>query len=574
MDNLESHIKITPIRPDEWQADVFIPLKQVDDQTLSNVLRAAKNKIARVNDIPAGLLSYHELAKKEFKSDGVRISAIIKRGEAERGDLVLRIMHGSDNDGTEFEDMSLFLDLFPLKTSGEPLVKDEVMDIITKAGIPAENIDFPRLEDALKKIERTLRPLKNVLVAKGRYPDPTKGADVEYKFEYYQKSAEIAMGKVKVISEQLLCRKTPPVKGAQSGHTVRGTLIPPRESLDIQLYASDGARLLPNNTDIVAVREGIPRIKISQSHKPGVKSIITVSVETVEVVDGSKQVKIFTDKHVEIVNGLKAGSRVVSQGEVLISGNVVGQSSIVASGNVNVSGKVRDSTIVSNSDITARHDVRSSKLMAHGTLEVLGSAFDSELKGYEIRAGRIVNCKVVAGSRVTVDTVSADEKSLMSFLTVGILEHLREKISANQEFIHFARENLVRIKEILGERIIREASPGNVMLMVIIHNRDLRDKGVQKIEKPQMDAVKVLISTVGPMRNLMVDKEVQNREYMEQIQSGEKGTPEVIITTGVESTVQARISDATGEITPEDGAVRVYVKDGKLVKEALSKQTK
>ncbi len=568
-DRLEPFIKITPLGPNEWQADVFIPLAQVDDFTLSKVLKSAKNKISRANDIPVGLLSYHELAEKEYKADGIKLRTNILRGEAEKCDPRLRISSAKSEEGTEYEEMALYLDLCPLKGSGEPLVKEEVMELISQSGIPLENVNHSRIEEALKKIFRDLRPMRNILAAEGSFPGPVKDARLQYLFSLYERPDGISMGKEKVGAEQLLCSKVPMEASDRNGHTIRGKVLTPREPLDIILFAGEGAKLLPNNTDIMATCEGIPRVKFTKSQESGIKGTVTVSVDPVEVIDGTNAVNITTDKNVEITDGLKTGSQVISQGEVLISGNVEGDSSITASGNVCVSGKVRNSSITSHQDVYAEGNVDSAKLLAHGKLEVKGTATDSELKGYEVRAENVSGCKVTGGSRVEVDTVSSDEKGLTSVISAGLVEHIKEKIKTNQEFIVFAKGNLVRIRDILGDKIIRETTPGNVMMMVIVHTREMRVQGVRNLEKEQVDAVRDLITTVAPMRDMMVDKTKQNQDYEHQIDKGELGNPEVIVRTAVEAPVEVQISQLSGEITPSDGAVRVFEQKGKIVKAKL-----
>ena len=567
---LEKNIKIHPLQDGVLKAEILIPFELMSDNDLPRILRAAKLIISRQNKIPVGLLSYQNLVQKEVKSEGYQVTANIIQGEAARNKPVLRFMKTSSNE-IEYNDILLYLDIYPLKESGEELSLDDVVGLLMKEKIEIDKIDFKAVENAMQVMQKDLIPVKNILLTQGRFPDPSLDAKIEYFLDFNRAADGSLIANCKVEPEQMLIRVTPSQKGEKAGYTARWETIPPIEPKSISIITGKGVSVSPNQTEVFAGEIGVPRLRISKAVDNPLMETITVSVEVVEVMDGSQPLNIATEKHMEIVGGLKSGSKLISKGEVIVSGDIEDNTSIIASGNITVSGKIKGGVLDSDSDIYSESDVTSSRLTAHGKLTIKGTTENSELVGSEVYSQRVVGCKLTAGTKVVVETVSTDERGFSAKITAGLVNLLQEKIKENQEFIDFASKNLNRFQKVVGDEIVRKATPSNVSLMIIIHTIKLKKEGIYKIPKKHTDALKELIGTIGPIRDLMLEKGIAIRKFIIQLKNGEQGEPEIVITGGVDSTVEVEITGVSGKINPSDMAVLVKNVGGEIVKEKLSK---
>lgn len=567
----ENYVKVVPINAESWKVEIDLPFLEMSDDILPKILRTAKQKISSRHNFPLGLLYYKDLTEKKIKSDSVHVTAKIIRGEAEKGESKLRFMKARSSQGIEYEDMILYLDLYPLKELGEALESNEIWKLIANAGLDEDKVDIEAVEGAIKTLQTDMVPVKNVLISRGRFPEAGRDAEVEFLVKLNKRDKGVYVGAERIEPLTLICRKTPLVKSTSVGYTVKGLTLDPVEPLDIKLIAGKGVRLMKDLTEIQAAKRGITKILEEQSIDPSMKSKIAISVEPIEVMDGKETVKITTDRHVEVVGGLKSGSEIISKGEVIVAGDIEENSSIVASGNINVSGKIKGGTLATEKDIYSEGEVHSSNLMAHGTLSIKGTVYDSELMGNNLISEKLVGCKVRVGKRAMIDTISADEKGLTALISAGLMNHLQDKIKENQKFIHFARTNLKRIGEILGARIVKECTPANVSRMMVIHAKDLKKEGVHRIPPEQMKPLKNLMKTIGPIRDFMEEKNMANTLFMEQIEHDKRSNPEIVINSGVEAPVKIEIDGAESEINPEDGAVSLKEKDGEVIKEAVEK---
>jgi|GEM_PF-1032098 len=557
----EDSIKVHLPQNDIWRVELFIPFEEMSPDRLTAILRVAKTKISQRDHIPIGLLSYEDLMDKETQTEGYRIAAKIVKCEVETGDPVLRFFSAA-NEGVEYPDMAIFLDIYPKTKSGEEIKLKIITALLAQEKIEPEKVNLKVIEDALTMVKRDMVAIRNLLLAQGRFPDPSEDARLEFfhRFRDYDKGSFI--GVEKIDPEQPILKLIPSLKGEKDGFTVRGEKLPPRIPQAIELFAGDGIKIV-KDCDVYSLEMGLPIITEIASAKGLTK--LKVSLEKLDIVDGSAKLEITTENHLQINGGLKSGSQIIARGEVFIEGDVENNTMISAVGDVKVTGKIQGGSISSERNIESASDVHSCRLMANGTLTIAGTARNSQLIGYEVHSQQVVGCEIKVGVKSVIDTITADEKGFTTKITAGMVEHLKEKIIENKKFIDYASKNLKKFEAIVGGEIVQEATPSNVSRMTILYVRDVKMHGVKAMSKVRMDALKKLIEAIGPIRETMQEKERAVNLYEAQVKKDDKTSPEISIKNKIEAPVEINIKGLEGKIEPQKGPIVIREGGGEFV---------
>jgi len=558
---LEDSIKVYLPKNDTWKVELFIPFAEMSHDKLTSILRLAKVKISKRDKIPIGLLSYHDLMDKETLSEGYQITAKIVRTEVETGDPGLKLVN-IVRDNIEYPNMALYLDIFPKKNNGEEIKLKDITELLQKENIALEKVNLKAIDDAVMMVMQDLVTVRNLLIAEGQFPESSEDARLDFQLRFREESRGNYIATEKVDAEQIILRLIPMRKGEKEGLTLRGKILKPRIPADIELFTGEGVRINAQ-AEVFAETAGLPRIK-EISIKEGIRKI-KISVEALEVVDGSTKVDITTENHLQVNGGVKSGSNIIARGEVLVEGDVEENTMISASGDVNVTGVVKGGSITSERNIDSQGDVHGCRLIANGILTINGTAHNSHLVGYEVHSQHVKGCEIKVGHKVVIDTVSADEKGFSARITVGLVEHLKEKIEDNKKFINYADKNLRRFKAIVGEEILQEATPANISRMTIIYCRDAKNKGILSLSKPQMDALKKLFAAIGPIRDTMLEKKRAINLYLTQMKNGDQNNPQIYVKNRIEQAVEIDIKGVKGKLEPQEGPILIREGGGEFV---------
>ncbi|MBC8278272.1 MAG: DUF342 domain-containing protein [FCB group bacterium] len=561
--DLEENIKVHLPKDDSWKVEIYVPFEEMSHNKLTSILRIAKTKISKRDKVPVGLLSYDDLVQKDVMSEGYQITAKIVKCEMETGNPVLRFLNASSEE-IEYNDMVLYLDIFPKKFSGEEVKLSDINELLKEAKIDRDNVDVRSVDKAMATVRKDLVVVRSLLLAQGRFPDPSADASLDYIIPFRDYGDGSYIGTDKVAKDQVFLRRTESETGKKDGFNVRQEVLIPRIPTDIELSGAEGVTISADGNEVIAKSPGIPRIREFVGRGDSQLIRFSISIESLETIDGREKIEITSENHIEVSGGLKEGSRIISRGEVFIKGDVEDGTSVSASGNISVSGKIHGGTIISEKDIDGNGDVSGSKLMAHGKLTIHGTATNSNLAGLEVYTDKVVGCKITVGSKSVIDTISPDEEGFTAKITAGMVDHLKEKIKENQEFIDYASHNLEKVEGIVGNEIVNTATPANVSRMTIMHCKILKTKGIVSIPKKQMDALKELIKAIGPIRQTMKDKSKALRLYIKQMESGDQGNPEIYIRNGVEAAVEVEIAGTRGRIEPPSKSVTVTKKGAKV----------
>lgn len=399
----------------------------------------------------------------------------------------------------------------------------------------------------------------------GKLPIPGEDAALKYFIDLKSISATELTGVVKTEDKTIICRKIP-AKFGIDGYTVRGKPISSSKPKDIIVEPGANVSVSSYGLDFISYIDGIVSIQTEYSSLPDVKSVIHISIDPLEVVDGSKAVKISTDKTIEITGGLKAGSQVVTQGKVYVNGNIEKGTMIATSSDLIISGDVIGGDISSDRDIDKAGNISGSKLSAKGKLKVFGKVVNSELSGDEVIANEVVGSTIIAGSRLEINSICSGEDGRPSVIRAGSTVHKKTIIDANQKFIKFADSNLEKFSDIFGDSIVETANPANVSLMLLTHTKNLRQQSLFTLTDEKAKALKTILGSIGPMRNLMTEKIDANETLHKEIRDLPPSDSQIIIKNPVKDKVRIFMEDCETEIGPSEGSTMLKYSQGNLVK--------
>ena len=566
---IEDSIKIPFPKDDKWEVFVLVPFEEAYEDSLPTILKLIKTKISRKYNLPIGLLNYDSIKQKEIESGGIRLTAVVSQSDPEKGDPVLRFLSAKSSQGIEYDDMSLYIDIYPLMENGQKVTLKDIDNLLLKALVPVDKVDIDMIEHAMKIIESDMVPVKNLKLAQGKLPEPSIDAQVKFLFAFNEVEDDKYVSTEVVEENQLLCSKTPVIEAIDLGYTVRGTEVKPAKPRDIVFIPGLKVNLSSKGDKVYSKVSGIVVLNESAAVDDPNVTTITIDVEPVDVFEGDELLEIKTDQHVHIVRGLKSGSTIQSRGGVVISGDIQDNTSVIASGDINISGNINNAKLVSDSNIECSGNVRSAKINAKKDVTIRGFVEDSQISGYEVRIDKIKSCKINAGLMLVVDTITKDETGFAGSITVGLAKYLEELIHANKEIIDSLKLNIDRAEEIVGKEIIEIAETYNAVRLLVLFMRSMREKGVETLSNEQRESIKRLISIIGPMRNMLKEKNALNNNLRKEIKNRQEQKSKLVIKNGVEIPVEVEIDNLKAKIVPDDKAIIMQRRGAKIIKKTL-----
>jgi len=501
----ENRIQIKALTPSTWQVMIHLPKQEVSDEQLVEMFRTVKTKIAGDFNLPLNLLHYKDIVRKELNSSLSRISLIMERFDLPQGDPVVRLKSIKADDGIEYKNMILELDLYPLTKAGTVPQYAEIEALIKEAGVSFEFINVKVIERSLQKLESASKPMKNIVIGRGKLPGSSEDGRLEYCCQIKSLGSKGYIGVEKVESGRLLCKKIPAVKSRKTGRNLFGKNLASRNPQDYFFTAGDGAKLSNDGTEIYACRSGLFRVKDTTSEPFPLITGLTFSLENLSEIDGSKPVNLILEKPVEINGGLKSGSNVISDYEVIINGDVESGANIQTASNIVINGDIIGAEITGTDSINA-DNVNRSRLVAEGKLIIKGTAASSHLSGKEVFIHKLIECTVVASDKLVLQEVLFNEGNSISKLKVGLQNQLRDVAAGNRKFLEFAENNLKNLSKVFGEQIIAEAETSNLPQMLLKHLKNLRLSGSETITLEKRQALTDLLQVIPTLKNLSAEK--------------------------------------------------------------------
>lgn len=318
----------------------------------------------------------------------------------------------------EISEDGLLALLIPSPQVSPKLTLDDLKKLITSAGVYFGIVPDSRLQTWLQE---TRLQQKSLEVAKGIPPENPKDAYIRYGFDpAYLKAGKIdADGNIDyfdrgevpfVKSRTLLGERIPPVEG-KSGIKVTGEEALPREPLDVELRAGNGAELSLDGQMVHALIDGQPHATLGGK----------ISVLPEMTIEGNVDLKtghVSFDGAIRIRGGVQPGFRVraasadaseINDAEIHVDGDLVVRGGIIGS-KIRAGGTVQakfvvDSEIMAFGNIIVEKEIIHSKIRTSGTLA--------------LPKGKLIACEAAARNGLELYEVGTDMAS-PSTIFIGV----------------------------------------------------------------------------------------------------------------------------------------------------------
>ena len=560
-------IKVLAHTYDDWEVELFIPLDQVSEEILPFKLKQVKELLSSRYNIPQYALQYQNIIQKEIIDEGVITHLRIKRISLEKGKPKFSFQSGISPSGVLYSDIACYADLFLLDEFERILTADRVIMLLKSEGVPEDFIEKETLNRAIQELQETSKPILGVRIAQGIFPDSGQDAEIEFYF-HAQPSLENAdeyISSRKVKRNDLLCAKTPPTEGKSAGKSVRGRDLPPRKGFDIILEPGKNVRTDMERNKLFAEREGLAVVRreersfMTAAGEKIIPSKVTARIDPLKIIDASENetIDLTTRESVEIRGNLKMGSRIISSGEVHIEGTVGENAVIHAADDLFVKGNINKGDLSSDKNIISKGDVKGSRLSASGIVVIDGASVASEVIARDIHIDKIKGGSFTAGHSLTVNTLGADEDGISATICIATRDFLKNKIKENNEFLEAANGNLKRLKELFSENIVREVIPQNVQQMLMKYISRLRKEGKPPLSPREVDAYKVLLISIEPLRRLIFEKELENIRLQRQMRQSSLEKKSVVVKEKITAKTKVTIDQKTGVLSPQSGPLTI-----------------
>ena len=173
------------------------------------------------------------------------------------------------------------------------------------------------------------------------------------------------------------------------------------------------------------------------------------------------------------------------------------------------------------------------------------------------------------GTKANINKISPDENGFTAFIIAGRLSMIERTVKENESFIQSSKSNLEKITSVLGAEIVEELTPANISRMMLMHVRNLKNSGVISVHKSEKEMLLKLMTTVGPIREMIKEKTESNKRFKRKMEDGVEQDAEINIRAPLEAPIEISFGGATDKIMPEDGAVNITGNNGELVKKPL-----
>ncbi|TWI70328.1 uncharacterized protein (DUF342 family) [Desulfobotulus alkaliphilus] len=337
-----------------------------------------------------------------------------------------------DNHGVtvEISEDGLLARLIPSPQISPQLSLDGLKRLLADAGVYFGLVPDSRLQTWLQETRLQQVPLE---AAKGIPPEDPRDGHIRYGFDpAYLKAGKIdADGNIDyfdrgevpfVKSRTLLGERIPPVEG-KSGIKVTGEEALPREPVDVELRAGNGAELSLDGQMVHALIDGQPHATLGGK----------ISVFPEMTIEGNVDLKtghISFDGAIRIRGCVQPGFRVRAasadtaevndadihvDGDLVVRGGIIG-SRIRAGGNVHAKFVV-DSEIMAFGNIVVEKEIIHSKIRTSGTLA--------------LPKGKLIACEAAARNGLEIYEVGTDMAS-PSTLFIGVDFYMQNEMTRLQ----------------------------------------------------------------------------------------------------------------------------------------------
>lgn len=337
-----------------------------------------------------------------------------------------------------------------------------------KATLRAESVVFGVLEEALARIAANPEYGAEILVAEGRPVVDGEDGWVDYQFElerhihlkHDETSDRVDFKELNLIENvvegQLLAVKKLPQPGV-AGITVKNEYVAPRPGREVHLLVGKNVTLSPDGTEAHAAANGMPVLlanKVTVSQVYVVKGSVGPATGNINFL-GTVQITDSVEDgfSVKATDGIAVGKTVgkaelESGGDITVRGGII-EGKCVANGTIRAK-FVQESTIEAKGDVLVAEAILHSQVQCGGRVIVGLGGRKGTIAGGQIRAWKLVACRVLGSpmsTKTTVDVgINPKLLSRMEELQVAIL-----KDRTNFENLKKGMVALEALRERLGQ---------------------------------------------------------------------------------------------------------------------------
>jgi len=564
----EIQFEIKSFTPTSWRVIITLPKKEVSDEQLLEIFRAAKRKISTDFNLPIELLQYKDIDRSELHSSVNRISVMMEKVTLHRGEPAVQLKPFKLDEINEIKDMILELDLFPQNTAGAAPIIADIEKLCQDLKITPEFIDKIAIGQALNNVKSTGEPLMHFVIGKGRMPGKSADGKLEYCCQIKSLGPKGYIGVERVENGNTICKRTPSVKTEELGMTLLGKSVPPKPPKDYTFSAGENTKLTVDACTVLACHTGTFRVKDTSSDQLPYITWLTFSVENLTEIDGSKPVNLILEKPVEIKGGLKTGSTVVSEFEVIISGNVEAGANIQTASNIVVNGDIVGA-VINGKDSIDVENVSGSRLIAEGKLMVKGTASNTYISGKEVYINKLADCTVSARDKLVVEEIQFTGKNSFAKLKIGAENQLKDVVKENRKFLDFADNNLKSLIKIFGEQIIAEIEPANLPQMLLKHMKNIRLAGGKTITPEQKQALTNLLQVIPTLKSLASEKRYSIKSAENKMKDA-GGAAEIFFKNAAQGSIEIDFGGIIKKLESLKALTKFSLADGKVTESNIT----
>jgi len=539
-----------------FQVQVNLNSSQSEIEILSRLLKSIKDEIHRQYGIPATQLKYRRIVDKQVSPEGILTILELTAVKTASGKPALKLCSIALPNGNNLDNMLLQVDLYPIDHDNQPLTPEKLKNIILETGILADFIDEKALENAVKLLHEQNEPLEDIVLAQGVPPEIGEDAKLDFSFnmEPDKSSVKQYMGSRKAIAGDVLCVKHPRIIGKVAGKDLFGKEIKPFSGRDFNLLAGNGTKMSEDGSKIYATVNGVAIVKKDDkkvsalSYTQTFPREVQLRIDPLTVIESSRTVEIVTKNSLEIQGTVQRNSNIVSEGEIFVLGNVEPDSKIHSGGDILIEGNIDKGSLIASKNIFAGGEVTESTLSAKGTVKVEGTLRNSRVVGENVEIDRLVNSTIVASKRVVIRHVEQDEAEVLSVIKVGLKEYQRMKVTENDEFLDYLKNDLNKMKKFFGNEIVKDVTYANLELMLL---KTVKQFSLNmKMDNEKWEAAKKLMESIPSLKILINEVKSESLELLEMIEKQEQIPGEVIIKEKFQCPVRIEINSVRTDVMP------------------------
>lgn len=527
-DAKDTHVRLVAQGPDLWRVRVLF--KSGLEEFIPEKLRDIKSNLAEGFGVPDSLLEYVQLLSKRRTEQGLLVEMQIRKQPIPSGKLITRYLPMKADDGTEFSNMIIEADFFPVDAFGKPVTRRMIETQLTADGIDLTMVDWQAVNNVLRDVQETMQAKSSIVIGQGQLPESGLNSTLTCPVppEQYQLQQNAWMGLRSVNAGETLIEVSMAVGGLKPGKNIHGREIEPRKPIQTRLEAGSGCSLSARGNRLIAKREGIlvierqyreRRSKDSASIQP---TKVIASILEPEVHEGEVEKQLVVHKPSIIRGTLKSGSLVHADSHLIIEGDVEPNSQIDCLGSLRIVGNVSDANISAKEHLSITGNVVDSFISGDLTVQIDGLADNCTIYAREIIASELKGGTAEALSR-TLLKPQEDTKGVIQFNYRKFLEtQQKEGVLAIKDL----REQMSIVHDLFGNAIVRQVSEENVQLMLLRWLRDQKSHSITGYSFREVQNYREILSVIPFIRSQLSAVGEELRDVTSRLDETDQGESE------------------------------------------------